>query len=159
MKRNLARADIESPLVRELDGYWHGKLAGRAFPAKSDIDPAEIKRLLPNIFIAEIEQREPLRVRYRLTGTELVRFNEFDLTGKFLDQSVFETTLFGDLVDQYRRLIETGHPLYGIGEYESRDKSIVPYDWAKFPLGDAQDRLAYCIGIEDPRIKERRIGP
>jgi hypothetical protein len=45
-------AEIASPLVREMFVYWQRKSAGRIAPRPRDIDPGDIKRLLPFISIS-----------------------------------------------------------------------------------------------------------
>ncbi len=57
--------------VAALAAYWESKRAGRAMPDRANIDPAEIVRLLPNIFVCEVLDggRE---YRFRIFGTALV---------------------------------------------------------------------------------------
>jgi hypothetical protein len=42
----------EAALVRQLHDYWQSKRGGRDVPDRSDIDPAEIIPLLPNILLS-----------------------------------------------------------------------------------------------------------
>jgi hypothetical protein len=49
-------------------------------PAPSDIDPTEIRPLLPSLIIADYVGT-PARVRYRLVGTQQVYYNGLDFTG------------------------------------------------------------------------------
>jgi hypothetical protein len=65
--------------LQQLYAYWDGKRAGRAMPRRSDIDPLEIKNLLPLILIVE---RVGLRAfRYRLVGTSIVDASGVEITG------------------------------------------------------------------------------
>ena len=59
--------------------YWQAKRGGRAVPARSDIDPAEIPALLPYLGIIEKTDGE---FRYRLIGSALVEDLGRDVTGK-----------------------------------------------------------------------------
>ena len=76
---------VASPLVRQLHDYWQSKRAGRDIPDRQDIDPLELKELLPNILISEPEFN-PFRIRYRLVGTRVVRVSGIDFTGRYLDE-------------------------------------------------------------------------
>lgn len=64
--------DQASMLLRQGYRYWDGKRAGRAMPARSDIDPVEIRALLPHVVLIDV-LGEPsagsLDFRYRLLGT------------------------------------------------------------------------------------------
>lgn len=78
---------VTSGRIRELASYWEAKRAGRAMPVKREIDPAEIKSLLPYLMIAELHRGDTLRIRYRLVGTEAARYAEEDYTNLWLDES------------------------------------------------------------------------
>lgn len=86
MGRFLGLDEVRSETIRMVQGYWNRVRGSRRFPAKSDIDPAEIKSALPYILISEVQQN-PLRVRYRLVGTESAHFAGEDFTGKWLHET------------------------------------------------------------------------
>jgi hypothetical protein len=62
-----------------LYNYWLSKRNGRTMPARRDIDPGELAKLLPYLFIIDKAAGE---FRYRLMGTGIVRDLGRDLTGK-----------------------------------------------------------------------------
>jgi hypothetical protein len=66
---------VTSVRVKRLDSYWHSKATSDGIPTRNDIDPSELRDLLPCIIIAEIEQN-PLRVRYRLCGSMIQQYDE-----------------------------------------------------------------------------------
>ena len=86
-------AQVPSELLVGLFGYWEQKRAGRRMPSRDDIDPLDIRDCMPTIIICEIEP-EPLRFRYRLIGTRLTELVHRDVTGKYIDES-----LYGDNVE------------------------------------------------------------
>ena len=57
-------------LLRQGYRYWDSKRAGRAMPARSDLDPSEITALLPHVVLLDVLE-EPLDFRYRLMGTAI----------------------------------------------------------------------------------------
>jgi hypothetical protein len=66
--------------------YWHQlpRAKGQLLPAKSALKPAEIKKMLPFIFI--LQAKENMMLEVRLTGTALDMLAVESLTGKnYLD--------------------------------------------------------------------------
>ncbi len=75
----------EHPAVIELHAYLERKRGDREMPDRSDIQPSEILKLLPNIIIAEaLNGGEDFRTR--LFGTGLVELLGEERTGKLLSE-------------------------------------------------------------------------
>lgn len=68
------------PLTIQLYDYWRGKAADRAMPDRTDIDPIEIPRLLPNILLVDSLTAEG-DFRVRLFGSELAYLTGEERTG------------------------------------------------------------------------------
>lgn len=118
---------LDVPLLQEAYRYWLNKKGGRDLPLRSSIEPTEIPRLLPNLFLVEILQHAaPMRFRIRLIGTAFRRFFRIDLTG--LD--VAEDS-FGDdgarFCAEWREVLERRQPRWARirqqarGEQAARD--------------------------------------
>src|SRR3546814_12073410 len=58
---------LKSARVKELYDYWCAKRGDRAMPGRDDIDPAELKALLPYVLLTAVHP-QPLRVFIRLVG-------------------------------------------------------------------------------------------
>ena len=133
-------------LVHELQRYWTAKLNGRIMPARADIEPAEIKHLLPNLVIADLTT-DPFRVRYRLLGTKVVAESGNDFTGRYLDEMVV-----ADIEDQweicYRLVWAEKCPIFGDTTVPTVDGSSFTYEYGIFPLGDGA-AVTQCIAVED----------
>jgi hypothetical protein len=69
------------PISHHLDlySYWLSKRNGRIAPARTDFDPAELRKLLPFLFIMDKAIGE---FRFRLMGTAVAQDLGRDLTGK-----------------------------------------------------------------------------
>lgn len=76
----LCAAPSAEPL-RALAEYWRSKCSGGALPSRSAIEPAEIVRHLPWIFMADVLDGGA-DYRYRLLGTGIVSANYRDVTGR-----------------------------------------------------------------------------
>ncbi|MEO3430817.1 PAS domain-containing protein [Pelagibius sp. CAU 1746] len=68
------------PKIRELFDYWLAIHPEAGLPGRQHLDPMDIPRLLPNIWMLDVKQ-DPLCFRFRLVGTEIVRFTGRDATG------------------------------------------------------------------------------
>ncbi len=81
-------SEISSPNIHRLYDYWTAKRGLHHVPYRRDIDPADLKPLLPELTISEFET-DPFRVRYRLVGTRVAEISGLDYTGLYLDQLDF----------------------------------------------------------------------
>ncbi|HXP32118.1 MAG TPA: PAS domain-containing protein [Stellaceae bacterium] len=72
--------------IDELHRYWRSISPGPGLlPGRQHFDPLAIPRLLRWLWLLDV-QRDPLRFRYRLFGTEQVLIIGRDLTGKWIDE-------------------------------------------------------------------------
>jgi hypothetical protein len=69
------------PRLVELHGYWNGKRGTRAMPARTDIDPADFRKLLPNVILCNIDA-SGTPTTLRLVGGEIVQFLGQNNTGR-----------------------------------------------------------------------------
>ena len=74
---------IKSVKNFEVFQYWDKMRGDRLMPARADLDPADLRHLLPHILIHEV-QLEPLDFRYRLIGSEVVRHLNDNHTGAWV---------------------------------------------------------------------------
>lgn len=77
-----------SPRIRRFYDYWNVLRGDRPMPARADIDPAEIKDLLPGIIMIDVGGEPPALV-YRLVGTDEVAARGHDPTGKSVADAVY----------------------------------------------------------------------
>ena len=60
---------MRSKTTREIYAYWNALRGQRDVPARSQIEPARIRHILPDLFILERTQRGD--IRFRLAGTRI----------------------------------------------------------------------------------------
>lgn len=70
-----------TPLIQQGYSYWLSKCHGRELPKWRDIDPAEIKSLLPSIVIIHV-LRDPLDFVERITGDNILEHSSTNSMGK-----------------------------------------------------------------------------
>jgi hypothetical protein len=105
---------IFDPRLRQLLAYWNKERGERPLPARTDIDPVELKFLLGYIMLLDVLP-EPRQFRVRLQGTELQWWLGCDLTGKALDQ-LPSAELVAVAHDCLASTVETRAPFHKMGD-------------------------------------------
>ena len=136
-------AGVETrPLLDELQWYWDHKRGTRDMPARTDLDPVEMRKWLPNTLLVDI-QHDPQRMRYRLIGTALVDALGQDLTGRYIDEMPFWYRKFAE--PAYTDVLAHRAPHYRrINTIESF--WIVKYDRLLLPLSSDGSRIDMVMG-------------
>ncbi len=148
MERYRGIEEVPSTRARRMHQYWLDKKGARAMPARSDIEPSEIKDLLPNIILTRLEY-EPFRVLYKLIGTRAVENAGIDYSGRYLDQIDFVSEFGTDWPAIYRAVADGKAPVYGLCQIRFTDGVIKPYVCALFPLSNDGERVDQVLAIED----------
>lgn len=119
-------------VLKQIFAYWLAKKGDRIAPSRSDIDPSEIKKLLPYIGLADVE-RNPLRFRYRLIGTEITTAYGHELTGRYLDEADLNAHE-REIIEEYQRVVERCEPACATWEYARDDGRHIRYERLALPL-------------------------
>lgn len=155
-------AVCRSDRIAAFHAHWRSLCRPDALPSRQAIDPAEIKPMLPNLLIMDIE-RAPLRIRYRLVGTAIAEGSRRDITGLYLDQIKFdhprERTMFEA---GYGLLLESRAPVFGRILWVARSDLTLTYESAIFPLASDGRTIDKAVAVEhyldlDPRIIAQRL--
>ena len=101
-----------------LYAYWQGRLNGRAMPARADIDPFQIKPLLPIVMLVEVLD-QGRRFRYRLAGTAITDMTGRELSGRYVDEALPGNGYGEYVIGLYRKLICVKRPIYSECDYIS----------------------------------------
>jgi hypothetical protein len=102
--------EITHPTLVAIYRYWDSKRRGRAMPQRPDIDPTEIARLLPYVFMVDVK-RDPLRFTYRLIGTAICEFLGRDFTGRAIDATNYRPEQAAELHKINGTVVETARPV------------------------------------------------
>ncbi|HEX7777454.1 MAG TPA: PAS domain-containing protein [Parvibaculum sp.] len=133
------------PEQRELYDYWRLKSVEGRFPTRADIQPAELKPLLPSLSLLDILGDGILNLKVRLAGTRLRDYYGVETTGRVLGD--FE---FGDQRTYweaaYREVIEAGRPAQGVVPLTPWNQPHVFQFWLRLPLADAEGRIVMVLG-------------
>jgi hypothetical protein len=136
-----------SPMVQALHAWWLQHRRGDEPPDRNDLDPLDVKSVLANLFISEVEHA-PFRIRYRLVGTKAVQVIGFDLTGRYLDDLL---GVDADIpwMDYYRIAYETRQPLLGSVVAPTAFLDTFTYEFGLFPLTLGGSRIEQFVAVED----------
>lgn len=139
---------VTSPLIRNFHDYWKAKKRGRELPSWEDIDPAELRGLLPNMLAVTIEY-DPFRVFYRLVGTRIVQFRN-ELTGRYLDEiEEFPADVRDGLVKEYQLVCERRAPSHSRDILLTRYGNSITFFGSIFPLSSDGITVDRCVALED----------
>lgn len=138
---------IGSPRIHRFNDYWKAKRrAPDVVPMRADLDPTELRDLLPNILIAEV-LRDPLRFRYRLVGTRIVEFNSLDFTGLYLGSIGWQEEQ--QLIDTFADVTNSAAPLFGFYTWTLKRGGIGTCEFGAFPFSNDRRTVAQIFAIED----------
>jgi hypothetical protein len=140
------RAQLVIQGQRELFDYWLRSADGRPMPARSDLDPLKVPRLLPSIGLLDL--RDGLaEASFRLAGTRLHDIYGQEITGKRADE-VFS----GDQARYWRRIhdrvVENGVPLHGVVRGPAEGREHIVLFWLRLPLSEDGRRVDRILGYD-----------
>ena len=105
--------------LNEIHAYWLAKRGQRRMPARQDIEPTEIPRLLRNVMLIDVFH-DPPRFRYRLIGTNVVDATGENRTGECFDSVDFFAA--NPIVrEQYAAAVATGEPVHSLEPFYRLD--------------------------------------
>lgn len=147
---------IDSPRIHRFHAYWNARrTAPGAILLRASFDPAELRELLPNIVVLDVEQ-EPVRFRYRLVGTRVVEFNSLDFTGLYLGAIGWQEEQ--QLVRACSDVAASGAPLSGSYTWTLKNGSEGKCEFAIIPFSNDGHAVTQIFGIEDYDFPRDQVG-
>lgn len=126
LERSLPEADCDEfaaglgqSILAELYDYWKAKRRNGFAPARRDLDPVEMPRLLPHLMLVDVVDGGA-RFRYRLAGTEIESRFGCSMVGRYIDEMMHGR--YGAYMHGlYRELLASRRPLYSESAYGAED--------------------------------------
>ena len=103
---------VRAPTVCALYGYWLSLRGARRFPAKAQVDIADIPHLAANLMLLKVAY-DPLDFEYRIIGDDIV-----NRLGNVIGRRVREAALLNVDASAYRNycaVVEGGKPQFMAG--------------------------------------------
>lgn len=107
------------PLTSALLEYWEDARGDRPMPARADIDPIDIPRLLPFILLLQVDG-VTRRVKIRLMGTRVRDLYGEEYTGRYLDEIYFGRNR-EQVLASYDEALESRAPHHCWMQFTNRD--------------------------------------
>jgi len=145
-----SRAQLVMQGQRELFDYWVRSAGERPMPARSDLDPLKVPRLLP--YLGLVDLRDGLdQGLFRLAGMRLRDVYGKEITGRRVGE-VFA----GDCTTYWRRIharvAEKGAPAHGVVRGPAQGRDHVVLFWLRLPLSEGGSRVdrILCHDVAGP---------
>lgn len=140
--------------------YWDSKRLRpdgtlRAMPARSDLDPVEMKPWLPHIQLIDVlppEGGQPRRMIYRLVGETDVAFRGYNPTGRSVEEGLVGFSA-EETLRNYELVIDHHLPVYDRAEYVSRSGYHRSQEGLLLPLSDDDRTVNMVITFAQVDIK------
>jgi hypothetical protein len=115
---------------------WQRWRGANLWPARGDIDPFDLRQLLPNLFMVEAFDGGA-RFRYILSGAAVRQQLGFELSGRYLDDTFTGQQL--ELIAASYRAVVSGYGHYTIQNWSRRGRPVMQYRRLLLPM--AADRI------------------
>lgn len=125
----------DHPQLMALWRLWEQRREGRIMPARRDVSPEILWSWLGHISLINVCQ-DPLRLQYRLVGTDVVDLSREDPTGHYLDEIMADPTTHPQARGLYRCLLRR-RPVFEVVWRFSRD--LVSYETWRLNLPLSHD--------------------
>jgi len=102
------------PLARAFYDYWVSVSPPGRLPGRQHVAPEDVPQLWSRMWMLDIH-RNPLRYRYRLCGTEMVRSLGREVTGAWLDEAHPQLIENPQSRERFRYMAEAGQATWRRG--------------------------------------------
>ncbi|MBT3371217.1 MAG: PAS domain-containing protein [Rhodospirillaceae bacterium] len=156
--------DVDDALRQTLD-YWRRLCGQRRMPARKDLNPADIPRLLPKLMLAEVANPtaktgpnshagnatasalvQAPQFRFRLVGTEVTGQFGTELTGLRLSEVDYGAQ--ADAVAAlYRRVLDCGEPQFARIDFTLGPGLPVQMEHLLLPLSDDGSHVNMILAV------------
>jgi hypothetical protein len=133
------RAQLVTQGQRELYDYWHYSAGPRRMPARSDLDPFRVPKLLPCIGLIDVTEGLE-NARFRLAGTGLREVYGGEITGKLVNR-VFAGACADYWNGIHEQVIEDSSALHGVARGPSQGRDHIVLFWLRLPLSQDGARV------------------
>ncbi len=120
---------------------WRGP---NLWPTREDIDPDDLRQLLPNLFIVEAVDGGA-RFRYILSGVTVRQQLGFELSGRYLDDT-FSGAQLEQIVASYRNVV-AGYGMYTMQSWSQRGRPVMQYRRLLLPIAADHMRIDMVLGF------------
>jgi hypothetical protein len=121
--------------------HWRGP---NLWPARDDIDPSDLRQILPNLFMVEAIDGGA-RFRYILSGATVRQQLGFELSGRYLDDTFTGAQLERALANY--RTVTSGYGHYALQHWSQRGRPIMQFRRLLLPIAADRIRIDLVLGF------------
>ncbi len=122
---------------RDLLAYWLKIRGDLSMPRRQDLDPSDITRLLPSIWMADVIAGDQPSFKVRLFGTGLVQAFQIEGTSMDLEGASFT----GDMIIRLTDLVKTKQPYYIECEFPLESEDYKYYSTLTLPMSSDNENV------------------
>lgn len=144
-------ADLEHTLddprrrdMRALYAHWLTHCDDGRPPGRETFDPMDFPRLLGNIFLLDVVNRDPLDLRFRVVGTRIAEI-EGEMTGHLFSEIIPDRRRHATIWRQYSQALN-GDLALRWGSLEWQGRNHVVYEVMLLPLRRTADAADCLLG-------------
>ncbi|NQV61376.1 MAG: PAS domain-containing protein [Alphaproteobacteria bacterium] len=144
-------ADIpDDSLIMRFYAYWRSIAKGAAMPARPDLDPIDIPKIIPWMFLIDVlRQPNGIDFRYRLVGSRNAELVWQDGTGKLVGEAFPEATA-ALMRHSYMEVVERCQPLCWQASVPERNRAFIACYRALFPFSADGQTVNLIAGLLMP---------
>jgi hypothetical protein len=136
-----------APELREVKDYWNKKRGARDMPRRADVDPAELRRHLPFLFLIDVLD-DARDFRFRLLGTEITDMLQRNSTGKTVREvyAHAEPEIMHWMLEVYGMAVTRKSPVLRRGTLGIVRKEFIAFESLHLPLSDDGEHVNMLFG-------------
>jgi hypothetical protein len=141
--------------LQMLYAYWAARCGARPMPSRADVDPVDLKSVLPMLILIDVVP-DPRRYVYRLVGTREVEMRSGDPTGKAVEEAYYGESA-EETIRYLDRVAETRQPLFYRGTYKPLRTRTQRDDILFLPLSNDGERVNMIMVLSHTEwVKDER---
>jgi len=146
MSAQLSASATAARAHQEMFAYWASLRRGASLPARVDLHPTNMKRLLPTVSLIDVV-KEPRDYRLRLAGTGLYGVYGREITGRLIGD-VYNPAAVEYWRKELDKVVDERRPGVGVHSLAWRGSPHMSILWLRLPLASNGKDVDMILGYD-----------
>ena len=146
MSAQLSASASAARAHQEMFAYWASLRRGASLPARVDLHPTSMKRLLPTVSLIDVVN-QPRDYRLRLAGTGLYGVYGREITGRMIGD-VYNKDAFDYWRKELDKVVDERRPGVGVHSLAWRGAPHMSILWLRLPLASNGKDVDMILGYD-----------
>jgi len=146
MSAQLSASATAARAHQEMFAYWASLRRGARLPARVDLHPTSMKRLLPTVSLIDVVS-QPRDYRLRLAGTGLYGVYGREITGRMIGD-VYNKDAFDYWRRELDKVVDERRPGVGVHSLAWRGAPHMSILWLRLPLASNGKDVDMILGYD-----------